>query len=1071
MSFRFIYGQSGTSVPPSSYNLKGFQGPIGPTGTQGDLGATGPQGSSIQITNAQSTRILTSTSSTVAAAQSNLTFDGTTLGLNGGNVTHNSTGGFVFNNHLNPLTDVQYNLGSTGTRWHSLYVGTGSVYIGDTVLSSEGDKMKVSGLQLSNPLIPISGYEYTYQSYGERIYTFSPLDTNGVQTFVLPTGTTSVDIECWGAGGSEAGGGYGGYSFSSLTGINDSTELKCWVGGLNEGGKTYTNTLIYPATIIYSLPIVGGKFPDIGYFINEYDEYVLATVVKSGNPFPGGDWRNEYKNGFHWPYNVSVTGTLVNWNNSGQFTGTIFMTGSIINHGTYYLDENLYEGKYSFFTISTGTYIKNVDNNNCGGGASFVYVKTNGTGDYQLYNVGGGGGGAPNLKGIGVRTNYMYFNGGDSNSDSSTDSFLYELLPGFGQIPGRTIKYPIQNSLANGGGSNIGGTGGTGTSGEPQVIGFEYPPVLKGESTMPLVLSNVTSNVSCSGGDGLYLRVAAYHSNIGVGTEPIQYSLSNICGGGGGRGFGGGGGGGVYYSSYTAFGSGQSIERILLNYQTGSAVGGGGGGNYSANGYTYTIGYETGAYVGNEALRNTPGLIKVVCKGMINPAVTVSSSPMIVNEQTKGVSILEDGTSMFNTNVSIGKTNPECPLDVEGTSKFSGDIFIPNYQNIFKKSTFDSELFTLFQNNYNYSVNQPSVNLNYSLAGLSLEIGYLQNAISGLAQLLAIDRGTFDDSGNLTDVPQFIKVWLRNYFPETTSSLTNYTTALKTSLYPSLDYSYENRLFIPYGEFSYINNTQIDPTYFSMGIVGYYIENNKYYSFIPVGQNTGFMPFDIYNYFYYYLLSPYNDNTTIQTFKDLNNPTGKYKANIPIQLYQNFSTVRGVTFDLDLIWYRNYQYGSGPQDTVPYIDNANGNSNHIFNFTYTPSLLQRTFYNITEYYTGTYSSGTFVVNKGGVPYTGAFSMMNINYPSFNMDSFSIKQLSLSELKDIYSSIYKATTTTPATTTVKAAASKTAATTTSTLNVANTLFTSPVAPVSLTVPRTTPATPSTSTVKTAVQPRP
>ena len=56
-------------------------------------------------------------------------------------------------------------------------------------------------------------------------------------------------------------------------------------------------------------------------------------------------------------------------------------------------------------------------------------------------------------------------------------------------------------------------------------------------------------------------------------------------------------------------------------------------------------------------------------------------------------------------------------------------------------------------------------------------------------------------------------------------------------------------------------------------------------------------------------------------------------------------------------------------------------------------------------------------------------------------------------------------------TVIAAASKRATTTTSTVNVANTLFQSTVAPVSVTVPRTTPTVPKTATNKTAVQPRP
>ena len=83
---------TGATGPTGPRGFQGAIGPIGPTGTQGptgpagvasNTGATGPTGASILITNAAATRITTSTSSTVANAEANLTFNGSLLNVNG----------------------------------------------------------------------------------------------------------------------------------------------------------------------------------------------------------------------------------------------------------------------------------------------------------------------------------------------------------------------------------------------------------------------------------------------------------------------------------------------------------------------------------------------------------------------------------------------------------------------------------------------------------------------------------------------------------------------------------------------------------------------------------------------------------------------------------------------------------------------------------------------------------------------------------------------------------------------------------------------------------------------------
>jgi hypothetical protein len=1042
--------------------------------------------------------------------------------------------GQLYSKDIYPLADVQYNLGSTGSRWHSLYVGTGSVYIGTTKIGSEEGSIIVNGgitaggIQIGNSTTGTNMYQFLYNAYGEQEYIFTPYSNtgNGVQTFVPPKGTTSLEIECWGAGGGdELAGGYGGYSYSSLTGLAGDMHLKLWVGDVGEGGKTYYDNNYYDWNVVY---IYTGATPNVGVFSKSGVYYIASVLNDNYGVYAGLNWLQGYYNGdSNFPnWNVdpivyssnrilwnSPTGDIWDFQNPyGQsYTGVILYTGTeILPNSTKII--RTWNNNYQNNTItgiivvrpSTGVQYKQViDSTTSGGGASFVYLNT-GTisainSYYRLTNVAGGGGSSINTKGFTPSYSIYSYMGGNSENNSNTINGSTTI--GITTYPSLTGT-EIQTALL--GRYNTGGTGGK-SSWISKV--YNVSTGTNGTSNMPLITSTVSSNLSCSGGNGTYVNIMygfPFFEDYSI-AGANRYYYWNFCGGGGGRGFGGGGGGGIYYQNTYNFTPNwfTAVDpykySVYIPSATGFVCGGAGGGNYSITGYTYSIGYSTGSLIRNQSNRRTAGLVRIVCKGFINSSITTSPSGTVLPSslQTSGMSITNSGDTLFNSKVNIVKE-----LEVDGISTFNQNMNILNFQNIFKKSIFDSKLYSIFSNKYNYSTNENTVDLNYALAAMSLEIGYMQNALSGLVQLLSYKEGTYDDSGNLTDIPQYIKLWLRNYFPETTASLDNYVSSLKTSIYPTLDYLYSNNFIIPLGYFTYIYVTQVDNTLLGDGQIGFYIENNKYYIF---GSETNrfaspwrFFDEYIQQYAYQYLtylLNPYNDNISIKTFVELNSPSGPYRVNIPLQLYQNFCTVRGVTFDNQLVYYIGYN--SNPQDPNPayigdYLTYANSTTN--WNIMYSTTDLyqsslgnRRTYYNFDSQYTGTFSSGTFIrANSSIIPpgYTPPsyslqqpFSIEELqsatSLTGSNLFSFTPikKELNQTDLYNLITSFTNTVTSKTVKNTVVAAASKPATTTTSTVNVANTLFTSQVAPVSVTVPRTTPTVPKTANNKTAIQPRP
>ena len=88
-----------------------------------------------------------------------------------------------------PSTDLQYNLGSPEKKWHSLYVGTGSIYVGDAVLSLENGKL-TSSVGFSGSLTTgaatngITGMAFGYSPVQTDYFTNTP-NYSGVTSFTL----------------------------------------------------------------------------------------------------------------------------------------------------------------------------------------------------------------------------------------------------------------------------------------------------------------------------------------------------------------------------------------------------------------------------------------------------------------------------------------------------------------------------------------------------------------------------------------------------------------------------------------------------------------------------------------------------------------------------------------------------------------------------------------------------------------------------------------------------------------------------------------------------------------------
>ena len=937
--FNEIYFQSYTG-PLNLKGSTGAQGNAGPTGSAGAKGATGASGGA------------------------GPTGAGGAIGPTGaglGYATFN-TGGIV------------YAQSSTG-----LYTSSHLTYTDNNRQVVLDGQIEIVNRQVTGAV----ANQFVYNSYGYRTYEFfAPTSgANAIQTFTTDPLVNEVVIETWGAGGQGGFGGNGGYSKSTISGLSGANTFKIWVGDSGEGGTTLGQPQEVPTIILatgparyyeYSVggPVNTGYSTSISFFITGAtgsQVYYIGTVYGTGQfGFPGAIPLYTGSDVLEWNY--GYTGIY------GSLTGTIFATGSYPYGGYSYYMAQVYEtsiqnnvavntGPRYIIAPSTGAdkVPATGGTGNNGGGASFVYMQTGS--QYVLTNVAGGGGGTAIFYGPFSSTRYVAGIGGNSATDAPNISVQTQLLP-YSQYNPYGAKLLPTSACGKGASGSQTGAPGISNTGTTFYSGY-------GGTQMPLLTSNVSGNISATGGCGQYKDIDIafpYYETF----NPNRMQVVALGCGGGGNGFCGGGGGGLFVSN------GLYVPYPPPNPATGYAGGGGGGSNYSSNGFTLQDGFHQGNYIPQIVQSDLPGYVRIQTFGYINPAYTISTSGTTQTnniDQTPGFSMLGDGTSFFSKNVAIGKTNPEYLLDVQGDISTIGNIQISNFQNIFKNPNFDPVLYDIIKNNFNYSNTQDTVSLNYSLASLSLNIGYIENALSGLGNMLGFAFGTYNENGDLTDIPFWLKQWLANYYPLSTSGLTNYTLSRYTSSNPSRQYYLDNEELIPFGKWVYYYSTLIAPdTLFApYSSVGMYVEDNKYYVFSKTGSFTQlkllanlYVQNSVYGTNNPYLLAQYND------------PTGAYKYNILNDTYSAINTQYQIGVQ-NLVIYTQYAGINPSRPTIDYaynpFDPVLYGSNNLYNppddtrFWY-----NHAFYDLNVFYTGTYSSGYFLNNIRPIPGSTGFKM-------------------------------------------------------------------------------------------------
>jgi|694.fasta_scaffold44658_3 hypothetical protein len=152
------------------YITPGISGPSGPTGAAGSSGPTGAAGSSGPTGAAGSSGPSGPTGAAGSSGPSGPT------GAAGSSGPTGPQDFSAISEHVLPAADLTYDLGSTSSQWRSLYVGTGTIYIGGIPLSvTTSGSLTISG----SPVV-------TYSTSGNFVVNGNTVLGGGLHTITVP---------------------------------------------------------------------------------------------------------------------------------------------------------------------------------------------------------------------------------------------------------------------------------------------------------------------------------------------------------------------------------------------------------------------------------------------------------------------------------------------------------------------------------------------------------------------------------------------------------------------------------------------------------------------------------------------------------------------------------------------------------------------------------------------------------------------------------------------------------------------------------------------------------------------
>lgn len=398
------------------------------------------------------------------------------ISITGGTIS----GGLNLAGNVNPTTDNTYYLGSSTNRWHSLFVGPGSIDIGGLKLSNVGGVLSVSSP--GSPATPIAGEDNWVRAQANAAFIKANTPSHVANSAALYANGAFT----------KANSGVQYNANSSTTG-----SLAVPIGTTAERPANPQSGMLRYNTTTAALE---SYMPTVGWKTVTSDSFSVEILIVGGGASGGYSGGNGYEAGgggagglLYYGAETPFTGAAVTLNPGTSYTVIIGAGGA----GTNSTTANGSNSSFHTFTAEGGGSGGNNNNSATGypgasgggglqanpGGAGKSgqgYPGGNGTGSRAGGGGGAGGPGGngdnPNLGGgyaavYGISgTNIQYAGGGSGGNAANTTT------QGGGGIagPSGTNHATIANRGSGGGGSNPGGPTGSGGTGSSGVVILRY---------------------------------------------------------------------------------------------------------------------------------------------------------------------------------------------------------------------------------------------------------------------------------------------------------------------------------------------------------------------------------------------------------------------------------------------------------------------------------------------------------------------------------------------------------------------------------------------------------------------